>query len=129
MNKTLKWIIGIIAALVVIGMCNRALDGPVEEKPVDAVADSIAKREERINKGFSTWNGSHLALTEFVQEAMNDPESYEHVETTYREKGPDTLFIMMSFRGKNGFGGVVKNTVTVYADLDGKMISVPQFIR
>lgn len=129
MKKSVLWIGGIILVLSVFSYLGQSDKKAVEEKPVDPVADSIAKRKARIEKAFSAWDGSNRQLEEFVKNAMNDPASYEHDETIHRPIGQDTLFIMMSFRGKNGFGGVVKNTVTVYTDLDGNLISVPRFIR
>ena len=54
---------------------------------------------------------------------MNDPDSYEHVKTEYWDKG-DYLIVKTTFRGKNAFGGVVVNWVTVKTDLDGFVIEL-----
>jgi len=55
---------------------------------------------------------------------MNDPSSFEHVDTQYRDDG-ETLFLLMTFRGKNAFGGMVVNTVTAVADTNtGAILSV-----
>ena len=44
--------------------------------------EALAKaREQRIQEQFSPWDGSHRGLESFIQRAMNDPDSYEHVET------------------------------------------------
>lgn len=60
---------------------------------------------------------------------MDDPDSYEHVETKHQEIGTDSVFVIMTFRGKNKFGGVVKNTITCYTDLDGNMLGLPKNLR
>lgn len=116
----------LIFMVAVLGMCyqcfNSTSDDSVTKTPE-------ALRKERIEKAFSSWDGSHRNLEAFVKESMNDPESYEHNSTNYRQIGQDTIFVMMSFRGKNAFGGVVKQTVTCYTDLDGNLISLPRFIR
>jgi hypothetical protein len=94
----------------------------------DATAPSAHKtqeqlRKERIEKNFSAWDGSHRGLTEIIKKSMNDPDSYEHVETIYWDKG-DHLIVKTTFRGKNAFGGVVKNWVMAKADLNGNIIEV-----
>lgn len=91
---------------------------------VPAVPKTPAElRQERLESGFSAWDGSHRALTKLVKASMNNPDSYEHVETRYRDEG-DTLFLQTRFRGTNAFGGVVTQTVTARADLDGAILEI-----
>jgi hypothetical protein len=82
------------------------------EKPAESPKPKTAAelRKEEIEKCFSAWDGSHNNLELLVKKSMNDPESYEHDQTTYSDKG-DHLIVKMTFRGKNAFGGVVKSTV------------------
>jgi DNA-directed RNA polymerase subunit RPC12/RpoP len=80
-------------------------------------------RKERLQEHFSAWDGSHRGLTEMIKKSMNDPDSYEHVETVYWDKG-DHLIVKTTFRGKNAFGAFVKNSVTAKVDLDGNVIKV-----
>lgn len=98
-----------------------------EERTTRELVAAEAKREkerrERIEKGFSSWDGSHRGLTKHIKEIMNDPDSYDHVETEYWDKG-DHLIVKATFRGKNAFGGVVKNWVMARVDLDGNVIAV-----
>jgi len=85
--------------------------------------DSTA-REEILKKSFSAWDGSHKTLVEFVKSNMNDPESFEHVKTNYWDNGRDTIIIKMTYRGKNGFGGVLTKIVRAEADISGNLIKV-----
>lgn len=80
-------------------------------------------RKERIEGAFSAWDGSHRGLEKLIKQTMNDPDSYDHEETAYWDKG-DHLIVKTTFRGKNAFGGVVKNWVMAKADLDGNIIEV-----
>ena len=80
-------------------------------------------RTEIIEQQFSAWDGSHRSLTKLIKESMNDPDSYDHVETVYWDKG-DHLIVRTTFRGKNAFGGVVKNWVKAKVDLNGNVIEV-----
>ena len=80
-------------------------------------------RKELIEKQFSVWDGSHYAVTKVIKDSMNDPKSYEHVETRYVDGG-DHLIVTTTFRGQNAFGGVVKNSVMVKVDFDGNVLKV-----
>ena len=87
--------------------------------------DNIASEARRLNikKQFSAWDGSHRRLEQYIKENMNDPKSYEHIETRYVEKDGG-LLIITSFRGKNAFNAVVKQQAAAVADLDGNLLSV-----
>ena len=67
--------------------------------------------------------GSHLQLTKIIKEAMNDPESYEHVKTTYRDN-KDHRIVKTIFRGEDAFGGMINNSVTAKVGLDGEVIEI-----
>lgn len=72
---------------------------------------------------FSAWDGSHIALVKLVKENMNDPKSFEHVETKFRDDG-DGLTIVMKYRGKNAFGGLILTSVTAKADYANNTIQI-----
>lgn len=77
-------------------------------------------------KCLSSWDGSHRELVELVEKSMNDPKSFEHNETRYK-LFKDYAVVIMSFRGKNAFGGTVLNSVTAKVSLDDcSVISVEQ---
>lgn len=82
-------------------------------------------KTELIQKQFSAWDGAHRGLEKVIKKSMNDPDSYEHVETYYKDEGT-RIFVSTTFRGKNAFGGIVKNTVTAYVDFDGNVIEILQ---
>lgn len=80
-------------------------------------------REARIERAFSAWDGSHRQLVSFVKRTMNDPKSFEHVETRFSDKG-DHVYLVMQFRGKNAFGGTVSQTIAAKAAIDGAIIEI-----
>lgn len=80
-------------------------------------------RQQRIESQFSFLDGSQRNLVERVKSTMNDPGSFEHVETRFYDRG-DQVFVHMKFRGANAFGGKVLNEVVADTDLDGKLLSV-----
>ncbi|WP_051564061.1 hypothetical protein [Desulfovermiculus halophilus] len=91
-----------------------------EEKRKKIAAE---KRKKKIKSQFSAWDGSHRNLERVIQKSMNDPDSYDHVETVYWDRG-DHLIVRTTFRGKNAFGGVVKNSVKAKVSLDGEVLQI-----
>ena len=73
---------------------------------------------------FSAWDGSHPALVRAVKKQLNDPESFEHLETSTIDKG-DYYIVIMKFTAKNGFGGRVTNTATVQCGKDCTLAGAP----
>lgn len=80
-------------------------------------------RKELLQKSFSAWDGSHIKLEEYIKNSMNDPKSYEHVETLYWDRG-EHLIVLSKFRGKNAFGGVVLNQVRAKVGINGEVIKI-----
>lgn len=91
-----------------------------ERKKQEAEAE---ERKKKIEEQFSAWDGSHIKLSRLIKNSMNDPDSYEHVETKYWDMN-DHLIVNSTFRGKNAFGGVVKNTVKAKVSLDGESVEI-----
>ena len=113
-----------LAAIFIVVMIIISHSGSDSSKKQPVVAKSSEEiRKEQIEKNFSSWDGSHRGLTELIKKSMNDPKSYEHVETVYWDKG-DYLLVKTTFRGKNAFGGVVPNSVTAKVDLNGNVSEI-----
>jgi Na+-transporting methylmalonyl-CoA/oxaloacetate decarboxylase gamma subunit len=77
------------------------------------------KRKEQYKKCFSPWDGSHTNLKYYIEDNMNDPDSFEHVETVYYDYTAH-LIVETTFRGNNQFGALVKNTVKAQVTADSK---------
>jgi hypothetical protein len=108
-------VVGIVA--VCIGIISGIGKGPaVNPKPVTP--------QESINNQFNPWDGSHIALEKYIKDHMNDPDSYQHVETKYWKVSNDVILVMTEFRGKNSFGGVVKSNVKAEVDMQGNILKV-----
>ena len=69
--------------------------------------------EEAIEDQFSAWDGSHRELVANVERRLNDPGSFEHLETkTMRGSNwPRTYIVRMEYTAKNTFGGRVRNYI------------------
>ena len=71
---------------------------------------------------FKPWTGSHLKLEESIKKAMNDEDSYKHLETTYRlvlhsKTEQPHMVVRTNYSGKNMYGGRVKETVLAKVDI------------
>jgi len=91
--------------------------------PAQATPEPTPDRNhaEAVTAQFSSWDGTHRNLVKYVKEHMNDPKSFEHVETKYVDKG-ELLIIQMQFRGKNKFNATVLNTIYAEADMEGTIL-------
>ncbi|RIV20318.1 hypothetical protein DYU11_19905 [Fibrisoma montanum] len=69
---------------------------------------TVRPRSEVVEGFFSPWDGSHPGLERAIKSSMNDPDSYEHVSTRFKDNG-STVYVFTTFRGKNAFGGKVVN--------------------
>ena len=99
-----------------------------EENRATILADLKRQREHEerqalIKKQFSGWDGSHRGLEKLIKESMNDPDSYEHVETRFGDQG-DHLLVSCKFRGKNAFNATVTNSVTAKVDFNGNVLQI-----
>lgn len=92
---------------------------------VGFIEDSkLSPHEKELKELFSSFDGSVPEVIEAVKSQMNDPESFEHVKTRYIDNGEDVT-VIMTFRGKNGFGGVLTKEATAKVNLKGKILTGP----
>lgn len=82
-----------------------------------------SSRKEKIALQFSSFDGSHTNLEQFIKDKMNDPDSYEHIQTIDIDKGT-YLIVTTRFRGKNAFGAKIINVVKAKVDLDGNVLKI-----
>ena len=77
--------------------------------------------QEKVDAQFSPWSGEHRLLVDTVKKTLNDPGSFEHLETTtMRGTGwPDNFIVKMDYTAKNAYGGRVRASVTVLVSSEG----------
>ena len=102
-------------------------------KMIDWCAEDFknGKNENYINiaelmSDFSSYDGAYRPLEKIIKEKMNDPSSYEHIETKYTHvfDGVDRPYMAVetTFRGNNAYGAKVINTASVKVDATTKEI-------
>lgn len=83
----------------------------------------LAKRKQKIENQFSVIDGSHKKLEEYVIDHLNDPGSYEHLNTVYWDRD-SFITVKMQYTAKNGFGGRVRGVIIANCDNDGNIIKI-----
>lgn len=107
-----------VAAILVIGAISswmHLLNPPKPKTPEQIEQESISKH--------FLYDGSHIGLTLAIRKTLNDPDSYEHIRTTY-VRNKDTLTVTTIFRARNENGGMSTHEIIGIVDLDGNAIRI-----
>lgn len=114
--------IGVLAVMLILLFAPRV---PANQTPLQTTSQETSEelRMRKINEQFSGWDGSHYALTDYIKKSMNDPDSYEHVQTLHWDM-KDYLIVSITYRGSNIYGAIVTNTVKAKISLDGYSITI-----
>lgn len=113
----------LVSAFIVVGFLFIAFGSEDDKSDLNDDGTPKTERQIEVEKQFSAWDGSHNGLTKVIKDAMNDPNSYEHVETVFWDQ-KEYLIVMTTYRGKNAFGGVVKNFVKAKVDFNGNVLEI-----
>ena len=102
----------------------------IEKSIIESIKDSKKELKEietsNPEEQFSKWDGSHKKLTELIKSKMNNPDSYEHVETKAANKS-DYILVVTTFRGGNAYGATITSTYTAKCDKNtGEVLSVQE---
>lgn len=93
------------------------------ERQAAARAAEQAALEASIKGQFSGWDGSHHNVEAALKARMKNPKSYEHVETGYTV-GADSITVVTTYRGTNGFGAVVTNQAIATVSMSGNVLTL-----
>lgn len=121
--KTQKLTKHLLSILIVCFFIFIAFGSNDEESNTNTDGTPKTERQIKVESQFSAWDGSHRGLTNLIEKSMNDPDSYEHIETRFKDNG-DHIYVISKFRGANAFGGKVITTVTAKVDFSGNVIQV-----
>lgn len=79
--------------------------------------------KEKFESVLSNWDGSLPSLVDFTKDNLNNPDSFEHVETGYSIKD-GYVKVRMIYRGKNAYNALVKGVIIVKTDGNGKLLEI-----
>jgi hypothetical protein len=80
-------------------------------------------RHARVQKQFSSWDGSHKGVTGYIKRSLGNPASFEHISTKYDDRLVHVV-VTTTYRFRNGAGELVNGSITAKVDLDGKVLEV-----
>ena len=129
LGKKILFIFLVIIAIGVLTEKDKPTQGKEAVKPVSVInktptkAESAAIRKKSIEDQFSAWNGVHINLERAIKTSMNNPKSFEHVQSGYTDMG-DYILVETKFRGTNAFGAIVMNSVRAKVDLQGNILEI-----
>lgn len=96
----------------------------IEQKRVRQIAQDAAEAKRKAEQDpfshlFSVWDGSCRPLVAAVKANLKDPDSFQHVSTSFYRVGPNEVRVTMKYRAKNGFGGYAVGTCSASVSPDG----------
>jgi len=120
-RKANKVLLPVVIILVLLALLM--VYGSMQTKPefTKAQNDSIAHATFIKSQFFG---GMHTKSVIAIKELMNDPESFEHVNTTFSESD-NKVIVFTKFRGKNSFNATITQTYVTRADSIGNI----EFVR
>ncbi len=86
------------------------------EKLVAQKKAEAEKRAKSFENCMDPWDGSHYKLKWWVEKNLNDPESFEHIETRYKVFKKHAN-VVMTYRASNLFGAKIIKLIKAKVDL------------
>lgn len=98
------------------------------ERLVKEQEEAEKAKQAELAKYFSAWDGSNRELVELVKANMNDPDSFEHVETRFKDHG-DGYRIVMTFRGKNAFNATITQQIMARLNKQTRQLTEVEMVK
>src|SRR5690606_10621161 len=54
----------------------------------------------RVERHFSKYDGSYTLFRNYIKDNLNNPSSFEHVETRYTDNNDGSVNVIMKYRGE-----------------------------
>jgi hypothetical protein len=119
--------LAIVFAIGLIYIFISVKDAPPPKRTIAASAPATAPialtDQQKIDKQFSSIDGSHVQLEKMIKKIMNDPKSYQHVSSRYAQH-QQTITVITEYRGSNALGAIINDSVTAQFSLDGQFIKM-----
>ncbi len=112
-----------IGLFVLLGLIGSLFSSVDDSKTTEKKSVPLTN-EQKVSELQSGYDGSIRSVVKFVKNSMNDPDSFEHVETRTGFYEKESFIVSMKYRGKNPFGGVITKYIDLKVDYSGNVISV-----
>lgn len=130
LNRKLWPVVIVLFAILfgLIGFMN-AISPDDEDMPGNTTVTYVPKTKWDIwiEQQTSAWDGSCRPVEQLIKKQLNDPGSYEHVETRYRPNADTSAFtVYTQFRAKNGFGALMLTAYQAEVSYNGTVLSLEE---
>jgi len=99
---------------------NKSLAGGNYKKPLEVSSKKAYALTEAFKNKYII-GGYCEPLKSYLQEHMNDPDSFEEDKVWVEWLGADNFLVTMTYRGKNAFGGLVLNKCSAHINIQGDL--------
>lgn len=114
-SKLTRWSVLVVTFIVLLSAVTTA-QNPIAQTPANA-------RAKQIISLFNGPDGTHLNLSIIVQAGLNNPDSFQHQQTTFKDMG-EYLVVNMTYHARTESGEMVSKRTRAKVDLTGKVISI-----
>lgn len=94
-----------------------------KKKLEDAQRSCQAEKNKPAVVANSGWDGSVQQVKRFLDKTLRDPASFEAIEWGSVRRTCDGYFVLVKYRARNGFGGMVISTKAFTLDTNGLVVS------
>ncbi len=123
-TTTFTKIAAIVCVLAGLSSCIGMMGGDPEAGQVTGDNVEYGTRAESSKEiQFHPWDGSHIKLERLIKANLNDPDSYQHIQTRYYPNMQPPR-VRLAYRARNGFGGMVIGHVLAEVADNGDILSI-----
>lgn len=95
----------------------------IYQKDTKKILSRAEQAEDFKTSCLSEWDGSCPVLVRYVKKNLNDPNSFEHVDTGFWNMR-DHAMVIMKFRSRNGFGAVILTSIKAKISWDCEILAI-----
>ncbi len=90
----------------------------LKERAEAAAHEEKLRKRRKVDAEFAKSDGECVDISLFVKNKLNDPSSFEHVQTTHVFWDDERVYVNVIFRAKNGFGAIRMGEYALIMDYD-----------
>lgn len=107
----------------VLGLFRSALASP-EQRAEWSAEQAEASRRKEIEAAFSPWDGAHIELKKIIKSVMQDPGSFECIDSHWIDMVNGNIKVTMVYAGTNAYGARVQESITAECRVSGEVVRV-----
>ena len=102
--------VAVLGMCVILAACGRS------EAQQASAAEREAQKRAAGQHCVTGWDGYHIGVRKWVNQRLRDPDSFQHVRTEISPERNGRHALLMTYRARNGFGGMTQEQVGAWID-------------